>query len=560
MEHTMSDVLRVTTEGYLFDLDRDNPPSPARIESDLLSEIRTVINAQNGMLEDGERKWKSPQMLGFQQIAEIVAYLYPVYRIATAGTNADTTYDLLAIYQSEGPDEGIYVTSDEVFRNLARSYNYQLTTREFNEFMTALRDMVPRKECCHEPNLIAVNNGIFDFDTKQLLPFTPDLVFMAKSRINYNPNAQNITIHNPDDNTDWDVESWMHSLSDDPDIVNVLWEVLGAIVRPNVPWNKSAWFYSETGNNGKGTLCELMRQLCGDGSFASIPLSDMGKDFMLEPLTRATAIIVDENDVGTYIDKAANLKAIITNDAISINRKFKQAISYRFYGFMVQCLNEMPRIKDKSDSFFRRQLFIPFDKCFTGAERKYIKHDYLHRIEVLEYVLYRVLHMTNYTLSEPAACKAALEEYKEYNDPVRQFIEEIIPLLSWDLVPYKFVFDLYVAWSKKNFTNSNPLGRNVFLKTFKALMKDNPDWICKTQNTNGKVKDTNIRPCNRMDEPEHLIDDYQLMDWMNPLYRGSLDWEKRCKPPLKSEYTGMLRAVPRTQVCENESECEYGYA
>lgn len=560
MEHTMSDVLRVTTEGYLFDLDRDNPPSPARIESDLLSEIRAVINAQNGMLEDGERKWKSPQMLGFQQIAEIVAYLYPVYRIATAGTNADTTYDLLAIYQSEGPDEGIYVTSDEVFRNLARSYNYRLTSREFNEFMTALRDIVPRKSRCHEPNLIAVNNGIFDFDTKQLLPFTPDLVFMAKSRINYNPSATNITIHNPDDGTDWDVESWMHSLSDDPDIVNVLWEVLGAIVRPNVPWNKSAWFYSETGNNGKGTLCELMRQLCGDGSFASIPLSDMGKDFMLEPLTRATAIIVDENDVGTYIDKAANLKAIITNDAISINRKFKQAISYRFYGFMVQCLNEMPRIKDKSDSFFRRQLFIPFDKCFTGAERKYIKHDYLHRTDVLEYVLYRVLHMTNYTLSEPAACKAALEEYKEYNDPVRQFIEEIIPLLSWDLVPYKFVFDLYVAWSKKNFTNSNPLGRNVFLKTFKALMKDNPDWICKTQNTNGKVKDTNIRPCNRMDEPEHLIDDYQLMDWMNPLYRGSLDWEKRCKPPLKSEYTGMLRAVPRTRVCESESECEYGYA
>lgn len=560
MEHTMSDVLRVTTEGYLFDLDRDNPPSPARIESDLLSEIRTVINAQNGMLEDGERKWKPPIALEFQQIAEIVAYLYPVYRIATAGTNADSSYDLLAIYQSEGPDEGIYVTSDEVFRNLARSYNYQLTTREFNEFMTALRDIVPRKSRCHEPNLIAVNNGIFDFDTKQLLPFTPDLVFMAKSRINYNPSATNITIHNPDDNTDWDVESWMHSLSDDPDIVNVLWEVLGAIVRPNVPWNKSAWFYSETGNNGKGTLCELMRQLCGDGSFASIPLSDMGKDFMLEPLTRATAIIVDENDVGTYIDKAANLKAIITNDAISINRKFKQAISYRFYGFMVQCLNEMPRIKDKSDSFFRRQLFIPFNKCFTGAERKYIKHDYLHRTDVLEYVLYRVLHMTNYTLSEPAACKAALEEYKEYNDPVRQFIEEIIPLLSWDLVPYKFVFDLYVAWSKKNFTNSNPLGRNVFLKTFKALMKDNPDWICKTQNTNGKVKDTNIRPCNRMDEPEHLIDDYQLMDWMNPLYRGSLDWEKRCKPPLKSEYTGMLRAVPRTQVCESESECEYGYA
>ncbi len=33
---------------------------------------------------------------------------------------------------------------------------------------------------------------------------------------------------------------------------------------------------------------------------------------MLEQLLHVSAIIVDENDVGTYIDAAANLKAIIT--------------------------------------------------------------------------------------------------------------------------------------------------------------------------------------------------------------------------------------------------------
>ena len=63
----------------------------------------------------------------------------------------------------------------------------------------------------------------------------------------------------------------------------------------------------------------------------------------------------------------------ITGDTIQVNRKFKAPISFKFKGFMVQCLNEMPRVKDKSDSFYRRQLFIPFTKCFTGAERKYIK-------------------------------------------------------------------------------------------------------------------------------------------------------------------------------------------
>ena len=535
MQHTLNDVLRVTTDNYLASLDPANPPEPSVIEAELLTNIQIELALENGTREKGN-KFKCPQTLEFQQIAKIVSYLYPVYRIETAGTNADTTYDLLAIYQSDGPDEGIYVTSDEVFRTLARQYNYKLTTREYNEFMTVLRDMVPRKSRCHEPNLIAVNNGIFDFDTKQLLPFTPELVFMAKSRINYNPNAQNITIHNPDDNTDWDVESWMHSLSDDDDIVNTLWEVLGAIVRPNVPWNKSAWFYSETGNNGKGTLCELMRQLCGDGSYASIPLSDMGKDFMLEPLTRATAIIVDENDVGTYIDKAANLKAIITNDAISINRKLKQALQYRFYGFMVQCLNEMPRIKDKSDSFWRRQLFIPFDKCFTGAERRYIKHDYLHRTEVLEYVLYRVLNMTNHALSVPDACKAALEEYKEYNDPIRQFIEEIVPKFAWDLVPFSFLYDLYSAWHKRNSPSGSPIGKITFLKDFRELMKDNPDWDCDT------YKKKPVRTGNKLDKPEMMILEYCLYNWMNQAYAGTSNRIGTCIPGIVSEsYNGMVR-------------------
>lgn len=308
--------------------------------------------------------------------------------------------------------------------------NNSITQRGINEVLNKIKLDASNVYPCTEPNLIAVNNGIFDFDTKTLLPFTPDKVFLTKSKVNYNPNAKNITIHNPDDGTDWDVESWMNDLSDDKEVVEVLWQILGAIIRQNVPWGKSAWFYSESGNNGKGTLCELMRQLCGEGSYKSIKLEDMGKEFLLEPLVGASAIIVDENDVGTYIDKAANLKAIVTGDVIQINRKFKQPISFRFRGFMVQCLNEMPRVKDKSDSFFRRQLFIPFTKCFTGAERKYIKQDYLKRTEVLEYVLYKVLNMNYYELSTPDVCKDALEEYKEFNDPILQFVNEILPAVA----------------------------------------------------------------------------------------------------------------------------------
>lgn len=67
----------------------------------------------------------------------------------------------------------------------------------------------------------------------------------------------------------------------------------------------------------------------------------------------------------------------------------------------------------------------------------------MKRKEVVEYVMYKVLNINYYEFDLPEACKNALEEYKEFNDPVRQFMSEIMPELQWDLVPFTFLYDLY---------------------------------------------------------------------------------------------------------------------
>jgi putative DNA primase/helicase len=418
------------------------------------------------------------------------------------------------MYIDEGPNEGIYTTSEIDLMKVARRFNRRLAKKDFEEVLFTLKTLVDRTERCVNRDLIPVNNGIFDYDTKQLLPFTPDRVFLAKSHIDYNPLAQNVTIHNDDDGTDWDLVSWIHEISDDSDIETLLWQIMGAVIRPYVRWNKSAWFYAEDGNNGKGTFCEMMQNLCGDGTYASIPIINFGKDFMLEPLIHSTAIIVHENATGKFIDDVANLKAVITNDVIPINRKHKQPINFQFYGFMVQCLNEMPRIRDKSDSFYRRQLFVPFSKSYTGIERKYIKDDYIKRVEVLEYALYRVLNMNYYELSEPISCRQVLEEYKEYNDPVRQFMGEFSDQFKWDLLPFQFLYDLYKAWFKRNIPSGTLQSKSKFIQEILNVIKKSNQWYCRDKNKN-------IRSDKRIVGPEPLIFDYELTDWYNKTYKGS---------------------------------------
>ena len=532
-------MLRDTTQEILDSIDRTKPIDPDDISEQVVRLTEDRFTLHNAAVPKGGAKWPIPLSPQPAQIAMMMAELYPIVRVSCIETSVDDEYDLLAIYQTEGSDEGIYVTKESALREIARKFDFSLKKRDIAEVLDVLQDIVPRVERNKDRDLIAVGNGIFNYRTKQLMPFSPEHVFLSKSIVDYVPNPANPVIHNPDGTT-WDVESWVYGLTDDPEITNLLWQIMGAIIRPYVSWNKSAWFYSEVGSNGKGTLCRLMRNLCGEGNCATLKLTDFSKDFALEPLTHVSAIINDENQVGTFVDKAAELKAIITGDTIQINRKFKQSIAYQFKGFMVQCVNEMPRVKDKSESFYRRQIFVPFRKRFLGnTENKLIKDDYLQRTDVLQYVLWKVLNMNYYTLSEPAACSNMLNEYKEFNDPVRQFWTEFSDRYAWDLLPFTFLYDHYKSWFQRNTPGGAIVGSRTFIANLEAVLRLDQVWTI-PKGLDGK--NTKVRSKGRMDGPEPLILEYNLTSWMSQKGSASRDHKAQPDSPLDT-YRGVLRTA-----------------
>lgn len=549
-EETYNGLITDVTEAYLEGVDPDDPPSPRTVERELLELTRTAIDEYNLGPEDtsvpagsplkdrypnqrrGDDRLRKKTKLEPFQIAMCLMRCHRARGIYWNGEREGGNFDV-GLYRPDGDDAGVYDTDEENLKKVIRAYNRTISKRDVDEVMETLRAECDRTCPCKDPDLIAVNNGIFDYAQKVLLDFDPDYVFTSKCRVDYVPDAPNPVIHNPDDGTDWDVVSWMDELSDDAEVVSLLWEIVGAIIRPGVRWNKTAWFYSVTGNNGKGTLCALMRNLCGRGAWDSIPLKAFSQEFMLESLMRVSAVITDENDTGTYVDDAAALKSVITGDPFQLNRKFKDPRSVLFRGFMVQCVNELPRMRDRSESMYRRLLVVPFEKRFEGRERKYIKADYLGRREVLEHVLWRVLYTTDYyALSEPEACAKALGEYRLYNDPVRDFLEDVLPQASWNLLPWDFLYDLFRHWAQRRNPTGSVESKRRFTARVKAIVGDYPGWL---------VTDNAVNSAGRMDFPEPLIAEYEVGEWMNPLYVGN-DPAKRCLPALKERYRGLVRS------------------
>ena len=170
----------------------------------------------------------------------------------------------------------------------------------------------------------------------------------------------------------------------------------------------------------------------------------------------------------------------------------------------VQCVNELPQFKDKSESLYRRQLIIEFKKSFTGHERKYIKHDYLNRVEVLEYVLYRVLHMNHTEITETSSMRDMMKKYKKFNEPVRDFLEEILEETELDFLPQSLLWDMFKGWSIKNNPHGTLPKRNKFFEEMKDVMDSNTEWV---------YHENPVCKAKLMYRYEPLLMEYRLSEW-----------------------------------------------
>lgn len=531
-------------ETYLDEISSMSQVSLSEIRDDLLSRISGAVALENRARKDNNSpapQLTKPKVLDEHTVVRVLLARHHIAAIALADGSGGDDMTVLGMYQESGLKEGIYATSEAAMVRLASQVRPSLTANAIESLLKRLRAHAPVLRRTTAAHLIAVNNGIFDHRRQELLPFSPEHVFLTKSPVDYDAGAISPKITHPVDGSVWDVESWIEELSDDEGVPQLLWEVISAAVRPGVRWNKAVFLHSTRGNNGKGTLCALMRNVLGSHGCASIPIANFGKPFALTELIHARAIITDENSVGAFARDLGDFKSVVTGDSFTLDRKYKDPVSVSFSGLVVQCVNDFPKSRDKSASYTRRQLFIPFRKWFGGSERGYIKSDYLARPDVLRYVLKRALEMDHEQFSEPQACQELLAQFQRENNPVRDFWLEFEDEFVWDLLPTAFLYDLFIAWFRKNHPSGIPVNRNEFATQLGEVLIGDGRWSYSDPQKKH-------RPGTKMSAPEHLIAEYDLKAWMNDSYSGN-DRDKICQPhPLRVNYVGVARVPVVTAV------------
>ena len=419
----------------------------------------------------------------------------------------------LMTYQATGVDKGLYVFAEDPIYLLASQYNCAISDKDLQAVVRCVHNSVQMLTENKDSHIAVVANGLFDPRPKNLRPFSPDVVFKAKAAVAFPEDVPTCPVM-PDG---WNVDDWIRELAnDDPQVEQLLWQVIAALFYPNHAFNKAILLYSPTGSNGKGTFLELLRNLVGVDHVASLSMSDFGDSYFPDSLSNCFAVLSDENEVGNFMRKAAAIKSWVTHDWCRINEKYGRMSYIKGRGLCVFCINELPVFKDKSESLYRRFIVIPFLKRFVGEdENPAIKNDYVKRPEVLEYVAYKALMMYSCeTFIEPDVCKELLGQMRTEGDSVLQFAEEFLDRFVWDLLPWEFTYGVYRAWMNKDVPSGRPVSRMEFTKRMSEYVDKNPScgWFV-PRGADDKQK--KVRTMKYIIGEEPLAVEYDINNWFD---------------------------------------------
>lgn len=472
------------------------------------------------LIENGGREPKNIKIT-VSEYVHLLLNIVPLASITPASKYGNPTNrkdPIVHIYDFDetSPTYGLYVPAQDLMMDLIFAAAEDEDVKFHRRIYETMIQTIPNVNETSDANRIFVKNGIFNKETKQLEPFTQNEYRLAKIQTSYNPNASSPTITMPD-GLSWSFDMWLDELVDhDPDRLTQMWQIITAALNPGRVYNKCVIFYSRQGNNGKGTLGQVLKNIIGDGLYSSVNIKNFGVRFRTQQLLGKIVNIADENPVGAYIDGTDEFKAAITGDDIQIEAKGKDAYPMQVRMLNIQMMNGTLLTRDKSNSIYRRLLIVPFKHTFTGCERPYIKHDYMDRTDVKEYILKRALEspiVTEFITTKEN--DEALYRTKLENNTVIEFLDEFLPRFKWDALPTKFLYELYKSWMSKDNANGKPVKKSVFIEYASDFFDDTNEWDSRL------AQSDKITVGPRMDHDEPLITEYKLIDYMDPSYKGS---------------------------------------
>jgi P4 family phage/plasmid primase-like protien len=318
-------------------------------------------------------------------------------------------------------------------------------------------------ESLNNTNLLNLKNGLLNSDTWTVLPHTPDIYSTIQLDVTFNMEAK--------------CDLWLKTLyeifpdADGDQKISILQEFFGVCLTKENKYEKALLLIGE-GANGKSVILWVLLHLLKKENVSAIPLEKFDNHFyLINLLGKLANISIETNAKSEVYD--STFKAVVTGDPIQADQKFKPAILFNPFCKLVFATNNLPRVDDKSDAFFRRILILRFKKQFLETEQnKNLKHELLYELDgILIWCLKGLHRLRARTFFEnPADMHKEIEDYRKENNSVIVFVEEVCELGPDKEMSKTELYSVFQKWCQVS--GFKAIGKIKFGKELKRQLGD----------------------------------------------------------------------------------------
>lgn len=318
--------------------------------------------------------------------------------------------------------DGVYQSGYKMIESKMVEVIPTIKSAQRTEVLKYLEVTTPTNETEADARYIAFKNGVYDVETKQILPFDPSYIITCKIPWDYNPTAY-----------DELADKTLTKIScQDPEIRALLEECIGWCFFRHSEQSR-AFILTGEGANGKSTFFDMVKNTLGRQNYVSLDLSEIAERFSVTSLFGKLANIGDDiNDDFLQGSNVSVFKKLVTGNDLKAEDKGQDIYFFKPYCKLLFSANTIPRMRNRGLKAIKRRLvIIPFNATFSKSDPDYdpgitwkLKTqqtaEYLIRLGIEG--LHRVLEND---FTESKRVKEEVDQFERDNNPLISFFEEV---------------------------------------------------------------------------------------------------------------------------------------
>jgi putative DNA primase/helicase len=300
-----------------------------------------------------------------------------------------------------------------------------------------------------DPWLLNCLNGTIDLRTGKLRPHNPADMITKLCPVEYDPQAK--------------LELWDDFLqtatNNDDSMLQFLQTAMGYSVTGSTGEEK-LFFIHGPAASGKSTFLEAVKAVLGDYAQTSDFETFLQRKQVggvrndVAKLDGARLVVSIEVDEGKRLAEGL-IKMLTGGDTVSARFLYKESFEFIPQFKLWLAANHAPKIKDDDGAMWRRIVRVPFDHAIEEKDqdpqiKSTLRNTKIAGPTILAWLVQGCLQWQQDGLAIPDVIKQSTEEYRQSQDPLKDFFEDCCEFDSWMVLPVKNLRAAYEQWAKDN--------------------------------------------------------------------------------------------------------------